>query len=50
MLKQNYNSHLSSTEQRFKDYSQELGIDPNQELKTNDNKIISDDEYSTYTQ
>ena len=50
MLKQNYNSHFRSTEQRFKDYSQELGIDPNQELKTNDNKIISDDEYSTYTQ
>jgi signal transduction histidine kinase len=50
MIKQNYNSHLGSTEQRFKDYSQELGIDPNQELKTNDNKAISDDEYSTYTQ
>jgi len=50
MLKQNYNSHFRSTEQRFKDYSQELGIDPNQELKTNNNKIISDDEYSTYTQ
>lgn len=50
IIKQTYNNHLESAEQEFKNYSKEHGIDPNQELKTNDNKIISDDDYSTYTQ
>lgn len=50
IVKQNCNNNLKSAEEKLKSYSKELGIDPNQELKTNDSKNISDDEFSNYTQ
>ena len=48
-IKYEIKSNLEDAQDKFETFSKKLGIDPNQELKTNDNKNISDDDYNDYT-
>jgi signal transduction histidine kinase len=48
-IKYNYKCDLKVAQQNLESYSKELGINSDQELKINDNKNISSDDYETYT-
>lgn len=49
-IKIQYKNRFDGCKRNFEEFSKELGIDPNEELKLNENKKISEDDYSRYVQ